>query len=61
MSSLPIPEPSDIDHDAEAEETLWQHYCAVAKTLDVGELITAVCEQIRGEPGDTALSDLIEE
>jgi len=33
----------------------------VAKTLDVGELVTAVCEQLRGEPGDTALSDLIEE
>jgi hypothetical protein len=57
--SSPMPLPDDIDH--EAEETLWQHYCAVAKTLDVGELVTTVCEQIRGEPGDTALSDLLEE
>jgi hypothetical protein len=58
MSSQ-MPLPDDIDHDAEQREGVWQHYCAVAKTLDVGELIAAVCEQLRGEPGNTPLSDLI--
>jgi hypothetical protein len=61
MSSLPKPEPSAIDHQAEADERLWQHYCAVAKRLDVGELLAAVCEQLRGEPGPTPLSTLVEE
>jgi hypothetical protein len=51
---------SDIDTQAEADERVWQHYCAVAQRLDVGELITAVCEQLQGESGDTPLSHLVE-
>jgi len=54
-------EPSDIDQQAEADECLWQHYCAVAKRLDAGELIAAVCEKIRGESADTPLATLLEE
>jgi hypothetical protein len=53
-------QPSDIDHEAERDERLWAHYCRVAKGLDAGDLIAAVCDQLRGEPGDTPLSDLIE-
>jgi hypothetical protein len=60
MSST-MPLPDDIDHQAEADERLWQHYCAVAQRLDVGELITAVCDQLRGESGDTPLAQLLEE
>jgi hypothetical protein len=56
-----LPHPPDVDHAAEREEKLWQHYCAVAQRLDVGELITAVCHELRGEPGHTPLSALIEE
>jgi hypothetical protein len=55
-----LPHPPDLDQDAEQQERLWQHYCTVAKRLDVGELITAVCTQLRGESGDTPLSDLLE-
>jgi hypothetical protein len=61
MSSLQIPEPSDLDQQAEADERLWQHYCAVAKRLDAGELIAVVCDQIRGEAGDTPLATLVED
>jgi hypothetical protein len=61
MSSLSIPEPSDLDRQAEADERLWQHYCAVAKRLDAGELISAVCDQLAGESGDTPLATLIED
>jgi hypothetical protein len=50
-------QPSDIDHQAEADERAWARYCAAAKTLDVGELHNAVCEALRGEPGDTPLLD----
>jgi hypothetical protein len=56
-----LPHPPDIDAQAEADERLWQHYCAVAQRLDVGALITAVCEQLRGEPGETPLSALLED
>jgi hypothetical protein len=55
-----LPHPPDTDAQAEADERLWQHYCAVAQQLDVGEVITAICDQLRGESGDTPLSDLIE-
>jgi hypothetical protein len=55
------PQPPDIDAQAEAEERLWQHYCTVAKQLDVGELVAAVCEQLRGESSDTPLSALIDD
>jgi hypothetical protein len=61
VSSMRRPEPSDLDYQAEADERVWQDYCRLAKGLDVGEIITAVCEQIRGEPGDTALSALVED
>jgi hypothetical protein len=33
----------------------------VAKGLDVGELLAAVCEQLRGESSDTPLSALLED
>jgi hypothetical protein len=33
------PHPPETDPQAEAEERLWQHYCRVAKGLDVGELL----------------------
>jgi hypothetical protein len=61
MSSFRIPEPSAINHQAEADERLWQHYCRVAKTVDVGELLAGVCAQLRGEPGDTPLSALVDD
>jgi hypothetical protein len=61
MSSLPIPDPSDIDQQAEADERLWADYCAVAQRLDVGELIATVCAQLQGESGNTPLSALLEE
>lgn len=61
MSRMRMPFPEDVDHAAEQQEGIWQHYCAVAKRLDVGELVHAVCEAIRGEPADTALSALLEE
>jgi hypothetical protein len=60
MSSI-MPLPDDIDHQAEADDRLWQHYCRVAKTVDVGELLAAVCAQLRGEPGPTPLSTLVED
>jgi hypothetical protein len=55
------PTPPDIDAQAEADERLWEHYCTTVKRLDVGELIAAICEQIRSESGDTPLAQLIED
>jgi hypothetical protein len=55
-----IPGPEHIDHEAERHERLWQHYCRVAQTVDVGELLTAVCVRLGGEPGPTPLSALVE-
>lgn len=55
------PQPPDTDAQAEADERLWQHYCAVAKRLDVGELLIAISDQLRGESGDTPLAALLEE
>jgi hypothetical protein len=56
-----LPQPPDTDHAAEADERLWQHYCAVAQRLDVGALIAAVCDQVRGESAETPLAQLLEE
>jgi len=58
LESQPLPD--DIDHEAEQQDTLWQHYCAVARQLDVGEVIAAVCQDIAGEPGETPLSTFID-
>jgi hypothetical protein len=55
------PQPPDVDHAAEREEKIWEHYCRIARSLDVGELITAICNQLRGESGDTPLSALLED
>jgi hypothetical protein len=59
MSSLRMLEPSDIDHEAEQDERLWQRYCTAAKQLDVGEVLTAVGAEIAGETAETPLSDFI--
>jgi hypothetical protein len=56
-----MPLPDDIDHEAEAEERFWQHYCAIAKRLDAGELLASICESIRQEPGPTPLATLVED
>jgi len=56
-----LPQPPDHDQQAEADERLWQHYCTVAKRLDVGALIAAVCDQVHDESGDTPLAQLLEE
>ena len=60
MSSM-IPLPEDLDHQAEADERFWQSYCRVAQTLDAGELLSTVCDQLRGEPGPTPLATLVDD
>jgi hypothetical protein len=54
-------QPSDIDEEGERYERLWVHYCQIARSLDAGELMAAVCDRMRGESGDTPLAALIEE
>jgi hypothetical protein len=54
-------QPDEIDHAAEADERAWARYCAVAKTLDAGDVLATLCEQLRGEPGPTPLAALIDD
>jgi hypothetical protein len=37
-----LPQPPDTDAQAEADERLWQHYCAVAKQLNVGRVVLKI-------------------
>jgi hypothetical protein len=51
----------DFDAQAEQDERLWIRYCAVAKSLDRGELIKTVCDKLAGESTDNPLAELIED
>jgi hypothetical protein len=50
----------DVDTDAEAEDLQWQTYCAVAKKLDIADLICTIAEEIAGDTDDHVLAHLIE-
>ena len=56
--SIPIP---DLDAQAEADEIAYQRYLHVASTLDLGDVLSVIGEEIAGESDDTPLSDLLEE
>jgi hypothetical protein len=51
----------DINHGAEAQDRYWETYCAVARTLDAGEIIRNVCELIAGDSTEHALAELIDD
>jgi hypothetical protein len=51
----------DINHNAEAQGRYWQAYCAVAHTLDTGDIIRDLCELIAGDSTEHPLAQLIED
>jgi hypothetical protein len=58
---MSTPTLSDIDAQAEADELEYQRYLHVASTLDLGDVLSVIGEEIAGESDDTPLSDLLEE
>jgi hypothetical protein len=65
MMSIPqrsnLPQLSDIDTQAEADEIEYQRLLDVASKLDLGDVLAVIGEEIAGENRDTALSDLLED
>jgi hypothetical protein len=53
-------EASDLDAQADTDASQFAHEREVASRLEVGELITEICQEVAGDSGDSSLFYLVD-